>query len=217
MPFYRITVYAQDKGSIDMGRVEQNKQLKLHKLMDSAFHLFTSKGISRTSISDIAGQAGLAKGTFYLYFHDKYDLQQKLIADRASKMIRHALSCSDFSQYDDPEDKVIAFIDAILDQFQEDKALLRFINKRLSWGVFARAMDQADPGVLGEFADILPYKMSEKEMEIAVYTIIEMVGTACYDVILEVEPLPYEEYKPYLHRSIRALLRSFVENKTSEE
>ena len=41
-----------------MGRVEQNKQLKLHKLMDSAFHLFTSKGISRTSISDIAGQAG---------------------------------------------------------------------------------------------------------------------------------------------------------------
>ena len=64
------------KRGVDMGRVEENKQLKLTSLMDTAFQLFTAQGIAKTSIADIAQQAGVAKGTFYLYFKDKYDLHE---------------------------------------------------------------------------------------------------------------------------------------------
>ena len=39
----------------------------------TAFELFTTKGLTKTTISDIVDQAGVAKGTFYLYFKDKYD------------------------------------------------------------------------------------------------------------------------------------------------
>ena len=199
-----------------MGRVEQNKQQKLQSLMDSAFHLFTSKGMSRTSVSDIVGQAGMAKGTFYLYFHDKYDLQQKLIANKASQMIRHALDHSQYQSMEDPDDRIIALIDDILDQFQKDKGLLRFINKRLSWGVFKSAIHKSDSGILTEFMKVIPYKLDEKDMEIAIYMIVELVGSTCHDVILENEPLNFNEYKPYLHRGIKAVLKSFVENDGSE-
>ena len=57
-----------------MGLTEEKKQWKRASLMDSAFRLFTTQGVSKTSIEDIAKAAGVAKGTFYLYFKDKYDL-----------------------------------------------------------------------------------------------------------------------------------------------
>ena len=56
-----------------MGRLEDNKKIKKDALLDAAFTLFTTKGINKTSISDIVSAAGVAKGTFYLYFVDKYD------------------------------------------------------------------------------------------------------------------------------------------------
>ena len=51
-----------------MGKVDKNKQQKRTSLLETAFSLFTSRGIHNTSISDIVERAGVAKGTFYLYF-----------------------------------------------------------------------------------------------------------------------------------------------------
>ena len=67
-------------------RVAEKKKQKQEALLMSAFELFTSKGINNTSISDIAKQAKMAKGTFYLYFKDKYDIRDRLIANKASKL-----------------------------------------------------------------------------------------------------------------------------------
>ena len=72
-----------------MGRVEENKKLKLTCLMDTAFQLFTTQGIAKTSIADIAQQAGVAKGTFYLYFKDKYDLHEKLVIRKSEQLFQH--------------------------------------------------------------------------------------------------------------------------------
>ena len=55
-----------------MGKVDDNKKLKMNTLLQTAFDLFTGKGFAKTTVSDIVNQAGLAKGTFYLYFKDKY-------------------------------------------------------------------------------------------------------------------------------------------------
>ena len=57
-----------------MGKIDNNKKQKEDALLNTAFDLFTKQGIQKTSISDIVNQAGVAKGTFYLYFKDKYDL-----------------------------------------------------------------------------------------------------------------------------------------------
>ena len=57
-----------------MGKLEINKKLKQNSLYQAAFDLFTNKGFAKTTISDIVKKAELAKGTFYLYFEDKYEL-----------------------------------------------------------------------------------------------------------------------------------------------
>ncbi len=44
------------------------------RLTDAALRLMSDRGISATSVSEIAAEAELANGTFYLYFHDKAEI-----------------------------------------------------------------------------------------------------------------------------------------------
>ena len=48
---------------------------KENRLLNTAFKLFTEKGIKNTSIQDIVDNAEVGKGTFYLYFKDKYEIE----------------------------------------------------------------------------------------------------------------------------------------------
>ena len=74
-----------------MGKLELKKQKKKDALFNTAFELFTTKGTNQTTISDIVNKAGVAKGTFYLYFKDKYDIRNKLCCDRSGD---HRLPCT---------------------------------------------------------------------------------------------------------------------------
>lgn len=55
-----------------MPRVKTN--VKRKKLLNSAIEVFGKKGFKKTSIPDITKKAGLATGTFYLYFEDKSEI-----------------------------------------------------------------------------------------------------------------------------------------------
>ena len=74
-----------------MGKLDTNKKVKEDSLLNTAFSLFTTKGVSKTSISDIVNNAGVAKGTFYLYFKDKYDIRNKLVSHKSSQLFRNAI------------------------------------------------------------------------------------------------------------------------------
>ena len=69
-----------------MGKIELNKLQKQTSLLNTAYELFTTKGVNKTSIAEISKAAGIAKGTFYLYFKDKYDIRNKLISHESSKL-----------------------------------------------------------------------------------------------------------------------------------
>jgi AcrR family transcriptional regulator len=62
-----------------MGRREDNKTAKRLALIDAGLALFGSQGFERTSIEQIAAEAGVARGTFYLYFEDKWTLFDAVI------------------------------------------------------------------------------------------------------------------------------------------
>ena len=68
-------------------KIEENKNDKKNKLLVSSFELFTKKGVNDTSVEEITKKAGLAKGTFYLYFKDKYELQDRLITKKVSSYL----------------------------------------------------------------------------------------------------------------------------------
>lgn len=49
------------------------------RLMDAAEEIFGTKGFYQTSVSDITQKAGVAQGTFYLYFPSKNDIFRALV------------------------------------------------------------------------------------------------------------------------------------------
>ena len=62
------------------GGVEQKKEQKKEGLLEAAYQLFLEKGVNKTSVDEIVKKANVAKGTFYLYFKDKYDIRNRLAA-----------------------------------------------------------------------------------------------------------------------------------------
>lgn len=57
---------------------QDKKNLTRTKITTVFISLVHQRGFANTRISDITQQAGLSRGTFYVYFLDKYDLLEKL-------------------------------------------------------------------------------------------------------------------------------------------
>jgi AcrR family transcriptional regulator len=54
-------------------RAAQRRENRRGTLVDAAFEVFMAKGVAASSVDDIVEAAGVAKGTFYLYFRTKDD------------------------------------------------------------------------------------------------------------------------------------------------
>lgn len=54
-------------------RAAERREARRGELVDAAFRVFMSQGVAESSVDDIVTAAGVAKGTFYLYFKAKDD------------------------------------------------------------------------------------------------------------------------------------------------
>lgn len=199
-----------------MGKVEDNKKKKQNALLKTAFELFTSKGINKTSISDIVNKAGVAKGTFYLYFSDKYDIRDKLIAHKASALFLHAYRELLKSDLADFEDRVIFLVDHIINELSQNRILLDFISKNLTWRIFKHAL--TSPNAEKENFNFMEFYndrilgaegASFTEPEIMLFFIIELVGSTCKSAILYEDPVTINELKPHLYQMIRIIIKTY--------
>ena len=74
------------------GGVEQKKEQKKEGLLEAAYQLFLEKGVNKTSVDEIVKKANVAKGTFYLYFHDKTQLLQQLTYRISARVLERNFS-----------------------------------------------------------------------------------------------------------------------------
>ncbi len=201
-----------------MGKLELNKKKKKDALYNTAFELFTTKGLAKTTISDIVEKAGVAKGTFYLYFRDKYDIRNKLISHKTGELFFHAHEELQKTNLESFEDQLHFIINYVLDALSKDRSLLLFIAKNLAWGAFKGAFEEKMPDEDYHFYESYLQLLSKngvtyRNPELMLFTIIELVGATCYSCILYEQPVSMEEYKPYLHQAIDGILKGFSETK----
>lgn len=205
-----------------MGKIEENKLQKLNALLKSSYELFMTKGISQTSIHDIVQKAGVAKGTFYLYFKDKYEIRDRLIVKTAERLFVKSyqeLQTIEFKEGDAAqifEEKTIFLIDYVLEELQKNKLMLQFLSKNLSRGFFHLALEPHEYHSDVKLIDYY-YKLLEenptvhlRNPEIMLFLIIELAGSASFSTILENDPISFETLKPELYSAIRAIIRSHI-------
>ena len=73
-----------------MGKALENKKHKIHAIMDAGYELSSKKGVNENTDGEITSAAGVAKGTFYLYFKDKFELHDRLVISSSAKRIFNA-------------------------------------------------------------------------------------------------------------------------------
>ena len=76
-------------------------------LLDAAERIFDEKGVSRTSLNDIAVGAGTTRGAIYWHFKDKADLFNAMM-QRATLPLESALSRAGTHHSTDPLDAITA-------------------------------------------------------------------------------------------------------------
>lgn len=187
---------------------------KESRLLNTAFKLFTERGIKDTSIQQIVDDANVAKGTFYLYFKDKYELRDILIAKKSHKLFSDALKELRKNYISNLSDQVIFLVNYVINELNKTPTLLKFISKNLSWGIYSKTIlklyensEEDKDSVYKLFLNgVEENGLNLKNPEVTLYMIIELVSSTCFNSILYKDPLPIDEFKPYLYDAIRNLI-----------
>lgn len=149
-----------------MGKIEENKKKKQESLLNTAYELFTTKGINSTAISDIVEKAGVAKGTFYLYFKDKYDIKDKLVAHKARALFSDADAALARSGIQELDGQLIFIIDHVINALTDNEPLLSFISKNLVMGALRSVLltgESSDGDIYDKFLSLVEHDVYEYE------------------------------------------------------
>lgn len=196
-----------------MDKITKKKNEKYTKILDTALGLFEKNGTHLVSIDEIVKGAGVAKGTFYLYFKDRYDLISTLIIEKASKYM--SLLSDEYKprNFGDVSTSVRHYIEYISDFLQKNKTLCILIEKNLNTCV--NAVAQTKEGPIKElyekiFSELINCGVAEAEARAKLYLYIELIVSSCCNAIIRETPYTIEELKPHLCQIIESSIVNII-------
>jgi AcrR family transcriptional regulator len=177
---------AQQKGSVSMKKtvnvIEKNERIISREMIKScAAALFEAKGVDGTSVNDIVKNAGIAKGTFYLYFKNKDDLINEVFEKYGDNFFRQVI----LKNKDLP--KIVFFAESIIEFFTSNRMFLIELRKNIGnhreYPYYKKTMT-AFSGVILNFLNLnekYPITQLDTYSEIIISTILDI----CYRLIIE--------------------------------
>ena len=197
-----------------MPNVILHKKLeKGKKLLDSSYELFVEKGISNVSIAEICQKAGIAKGTFYLYFTSKEDIARALNRRISFTLMQKAYDEVNRNRKDTFADNVITMANFIIDYFHADTETLKMMRKDF---IFPLTVDDFDNSTnplmislrqeISDYARVSGY--SNHEILFRLYSLLSMIAGICHSVIIDHFPdTDIDDLKPVLFDMIRKAIQ----------
>ena len=195
-----------------MSKISEKQQNKRINILDSAYELFIEKSFNNTSIDDVVKSAGIAKGTFYLYFKDKHDLMERIIIRKGALILRYVLeelkkkneACQmSFS------DQMLFITEKIVDYLECHREIITLMGKNFSscLSYFNTIEDSELKTMLNTLvAENIENGFSEQETLQRIYLIVTLVGSVCYDSLVYESPFKIAEIKPLLYESVQNIL-----------
>jgi AcrR family transcriptional regulator len=114
------------------GRVRQDAR---ERILDSAYELFSTRGVRGVGIDEVIGQAGVAKATLYTHFPSKDDLVLAFLQQREQRWSVAFVEAEARRRGTTPEDRLLAIFDVLDEWFRrEDYEGCSFVKLLLEMG-----------------------------------------------------------------------------------
>jgi len=147
---------------------EEEKTRIRGRLLEAGRKRFTRYGLKKTTIEELAGAAGIAKGSFYLFFDSKEELYVALLAEVMPEVEKRVLSRS-LEATDDPREAIVRFQEEIVREMEEDELIRRLVTspEELEHLIHSAPGDDAWRWRLGLFPAVLEWvEVRQKRGEI---------------------------------------------------
>lgn len=195
-----------------MATREENKLLKRNRILDAAYELFSSKGMHMTAIDEVVKKAGVAKGTFYLYFRDKYDLIDQIILHKSTQVVRQVLiEVREQGEKEglDAVGQILLVLDKFISAMAQNRPILMLLSGKLS-NVYDLLMADENSGFRDTAQSLVELMMqiglTAEQAGKRLYVMLNMFGSACCNAVLNGSPYSVDELRPEIQRMARQLL-----------
>lgn len=195
-----------------MSKITEKQQSKRTNILDAAYELFIEKSFKNTSIDDVVKKAGIAKGTFYLYFKDKHDLMDRIIIRKGALVLKYVLEELKKKKENLPmtfPEQMVFITDRIVDYLEKNKEIITLIGKNFSscLSYFTSIEDDELKSMLDELVEENRENgFSEQDTLKRIYLIVTLVGSVCYDSLVFESPFGITEIKPLLFASVKNII-----------
>jgi len=117
-----VRAAATSRGNLAVSKAERREQI-----LKAARDVFAKRGYARSTVDDVVAEAGVARGTFYLYFGDKRDAFSELMDGFAERITSAIITIAT----DDPSrpvaDQVLENIRGILRVCLAERSLTKIL------------------------------------------------------------------------------------------
>ena len=184
-----------------MKECPDKKTEKRMKIIETAYRLFQQKSVSSTAVDDVVKAAGIARGTFYLYFKDKSDLLEQIILFKSTETMRQLLTEAQrrFDSKEVPFTEIAgSFIDMYIDFLVLHADVLAVVTKNISscLKLFPSFYDKEIEAVYNKITEMFVQSgCPEERVHRTVYIIADLIGSVCSDAILGGKPFTIDEIR----------------------
>ncbi len=116
------------------------------RLIEAAKRVFSEKGYHNAQIAHIIDEAGVARGTFYLYFKSKEEILKELLREVVEEL-KERIRVIDINE--DPVHQVVENVERIIEFALEEKELARIVLQRNSDPELFKVIDEFFEEVVG--------------------------------------------------------------------
>lgn len=192
----------------------EKKLEKKKKILETAYNLFKTNSVGATAVDDVVKAAGIARGTFYLYFKDKSDLLEQIILFKSTESMKQLITATKI-EIDEKQLDIFAasrlFIDMYIDFLLEHKDVLAVVTKNISSclrmypSFYDKEAEELFGYIVGKFTD---EGFSIEKVHKLIYIVADMVGSVCSDAILHNKPFTLDEIRPTVTEAAMSIIRN---------
>ena len=174
---------------------------KQKKILETAYSVFKEKSVGCTAVDDVVKAAGIARGTFYLYFKDKSDLLEHMILFKSTEAMKQLLLEGEKeirSSGLSLKESMKLYIDKYIDFLAGHKDVLAVLEKNIA-SCLRMYPDFYDSEAKELFeritSDFTEKGFSPATVHKMIYIIFDMVGSVCSDALLHSKPFSLDEIR----------------------